>query len=112
MVDDLIQALVKKLQIPDEQEGGRIRVYQKNSHKFFRELQREFPVISINEFVNVVAERMPEEDVDKDETNFIDVFHFQNEPSRIHGMPFRFLLKEVSACRSRVAAGFVSKGQT
>lgn len=95
-VDDLIQVLTMKAQIPDESEAGRIRVYEVTGHKFFRELPREHPVISINDYTSLVAERVPEEEVGAEENQFIQVFHFQNEPSRAHGMPFKFLLKEVS----------------
>jgi hypothetical protein len=44
----------------------------------------------------VVAERIPQEELDEpiDQNSYISVFHFQNEPSRAHGMPFKFLLKE------------------
>lgn len=104
VVEDLIQALIKKAKIPSEEEGGKIRIYETSSHKFFRELERTYPVISINDYTNVVAERIPQEELDVDDTNaFINVFHFQGEPSRAHGMPFRFLVKEVSApeeCRT------------
>ncbi|KAL1876598.1 hypothetical protein VTK73DRAFT_9262 [Phialemonium thermophilum] len=94
-VEDLIQALIKKARIPSEEEGGKIRVYEISSHKFFRELDRTFPVISINEYTTVVAERIPQEELEADDPSaFISVFHFQNEPSRAHGMPFKFLLKE------------------
>lgn len=96
-VDDLIPALIKKAKIPSEEEGGKIRIYETNSHKFFRELERNYPVISVNDYTNVVAERIPQEELDVQDTNaFINVFHFQGEPSRAHGMPFRFLVKEVS----------------
>jgi ubiquitin carboxyl-terminal hydrolase 7 len=44
-----------------------------------------------------VAERIPQEELEvSDSDAFISVFHFQGEPSRAHGMPFRFLVKEVS----------------
>ena len=99
-IDDLIQGLIKKAQIPDEAEGGRIRVFETSSHKFFRELPREYPVISINDYTSVVAERMSEDELDADENSFVNVFHFQNEPSRVHGMPFRFLMKEVGDYKS------------
>ena len=95
-VDDLIEALVRKAKIPSEEEGGKMRIYETSNHKFFRELDRNYPVISINDYTNVVAERIPEEELEvADASAFISVFHFQNEPSRAHGMPFKFLLKEV-----------------
>ncbi|KAI0908993.1 cysteine proteinase [Ustulina deusta] len=93
-VEDLIQALIKKAQIKDENEDGRIRVYEIHNHKFFRELVPNYPVLSINDYVEVIAERVPEEEIDAPELDFIKVIHFQNDPSRVHGYPFKFLLKE------------------
>lgn len=95
-VEDLIQALVKKAQIKDENEAGRIRVYEIHNHKFFRELAPNYPVLSINDYVDVIAERVPEDEIDALDIDFIKVIHFQNDPSRVHGIPFKFLLKDVS----------------
>ncbi|KAB5575494.1 hypothetical protein GE09DRAFT_594410 [Coniochaeta sp. 2T2.1] len=95
VIEDLIQALIKKAKIPSEEDGGKIRVYETSNHKFFRELDRTYPVISINDYTTVVAERVPEEELDvQDQMAFINVYHFQGEPGRAHGMPFRFLIKE------------------
>ncbi|KAI1864897.1 hypothetical protein JX265_004097 [Neoarthrinium moseri] len=93
-IEDLIQALIKKAQLKDEMEEGRIRVYETHHHKFFRELTLNYPVLSINDYVDVVAERIPEEEIGADERDFIKVQHFQQDPSRTHGVPFKFLLKE------------------
>lgn len=94
-VSDLIEGLIKKAKIPSEDEGGKLRIYETNNHKFFRELDRSYPVISINDYTTVVAERIPEEELAKDDNQYISVFHFQGEPSRSHGMPFKFLIHEV-----------------
>ncbi|TDZ12865.1 Ubiquitin carboxyl-terminal hydrolase 21 [Colletotrichum sidae] len=94
-IDDLIQVLIKKTGIADETEGGRIRVYETSSHKWYRELGRDYPVISMNDYTTVFAERVPEDELNEDENaHFIQVFHFQNEPSRVHGVPFRLLAIE------------------
>jgi len=94
-VEDLIGCLVAKAKIPSEDEAGPIRIYEISNHKFFRELERSYPVISINDYTTVIAERIPAEDAEvKDQTQFISVFQFHGEPSRAHGIPFRFLLKE------------------
>ncbi|KAK3325274.1 hypothetical protein B0H66DRAFT_116641 [Apodospora peruviana] len=94
-VEDLIEGLIKKAKIPNEEEGGKIRIYETSNHRFFRDLPRDYPVISINDYTTVVAERIPEEELEvKDSSQFISVFHFQGEPSRVHGMPFRFLIHE------------------
>lgn len=94
-VEDLIGSLIKKAKIASEEEAGRLRIYETSNHKFFRELPRDYPVISINDYTSVVAERIPTEDAEvKDLTQFISVFQYHGEPSRAHGIPFRFLLKE------------------
>ncbi|KAK0752159.1 hypothetical protein B0T18DRAFT_404252 [Schizothecium vesticola] len=94
-VEDLIEGLVKKAKIPSEEEGGKIRLYETSNHKWFRDLERDYPVISINDYTSLIAERIPKEELEaKDQTFYISVLHFQNEPSRLHGVPFRFLLKE------------------
>lgn len=105
-IDDLIAALIKKAKLADEAEGGMIRIYETNSHKFARGLARDYPVISLNDYTRIIAERIPEEELDMEaegsQVRFLQVFHYQNEPSRVHGIPFRFPLKPVcslSGCR-------------
>lgn len=91
-----MQALVAKAKIEDEQTGGRIRVYEIHNNKIFRDLAPSYPVLSINEYTDVIAERIPEEELDADERDFVKVIHFQQDTSRVHGIPFKFLLKDVS----------------
>ncbi|KAK8110930.1 ubiquitin carboxyl-terminal hydrolase [Apiospora kogelbergensis] len=93
-VEDLIQAFAKKAQIKDEQDGGRIRVYEIHNHNIHRELSANYPVLSINDYTEVIAERIPDDELEADERDFVKVVHFQNDPSRMHGIPFKFLLKE------------------
>ncbi|KAK2601922.1 ubiquitin-specific protease ubp15 [Conoideocrella luteorostrata] len=91
-MEDVIQALIKKAQIPDEAEGGRIRVYETSSNRFYRETRREHPVMNLNEYTQIYAERLAEEEAAAADENFVQVFHFQNEVNRVHGVPFKFLL--------------------
>jgi ubiquitin carboxyl-terminal hydrolase 7 len=94
-VVDLIDCLIKKAKLPSEEEAGRMRIYEISGHKFFRDLPRDYPVISINDYTTVIAERIPMEDAKvEDQVQFIKVFQFHGEPSRAHGIPFLFLLKE------------------
>lgn len=92
-VEDLIHALIKKAQLPGEAEDGRIRIYESSSHKFYREPARDHPVLNLNEYTQIYAERVPQEEANADENDFIQVFHFQNDVSRAHGVPFKFLLR-------------------
>ncbi|KAI9047228.1 hypothetical protein LZ554_008682 [Drepanopeziza brunnea f. sp. 'monogermtubi'] len=92
-IEDLATALVKKAEIEDEAKGGPIRFWEVHSNKIHKELNRESGVVSINEYANVIAERIPEDDVDADETSeFMMAFHFQAEPNKTHGVPFKFRL--------------------
>src|SRR6187402_1083169 len=82
-IEDLIEGLIKKAKIPSEEEGGKIRVYEVSNHKWFRDLDRNYPIISTNDYTNLIAERIPEEELEvTDQTLYISVLHFQNEPSR------------------------------
>lgn len=104
-MEDLIEALIKKAKTQSEEEGGRIRLYETSNNKFLRELDRNYPVISINDYTHVFAERIPEEELEvTDNSQFILVFHFQGEPTRSHGVPFKFLLKEVRHEKLRISS--------
>ncbi|KAH7323922.1 ubiquitin carboxyl-terminal hydrolase-like protein [Rhexocercosporidium sp. MPI-PUGE-AT-0058] len=92
-VEDVINALIKKAGIDDEAKGGPIRLYEVHSHKIHKQLSRDYLVNSISDYVNVMAERVPEDDdTEQDSTEVIYAFHFQGEPSKSHGNPFRFRL--------------------
>lgn len=101
-----MEALVRKAKISSEAEGGKIRVYETSGLKFSRELSREYPVVSLNDYSQLIAERIPEEELEAPEdAQTIQVFHFHNDPSKVHGIPFRFLLKEVRLNRARNLKG-------
>lgn len=93
-VDDLIAGLIKKAQLDDEETKGPIRIYETHNSKIYKDLPREYTVVSITDYVNLIAERVPEEEIGADSGSLIDAFHFQGEPNKPHGIPFRFLIKE------------------
>jgi hypothetical protein len=96
--EDVVAALIKKAGIDDEVSGGPIRLYELHSNKIHKEHTppRTHSVISITDYVTLVAERIPQEDLDATSTEMIHAFHFQNEPNKAHGIPFKFRIKEVS----------------
>jgi ubiquitin carboxyl-terminal hydrolase 7 len=104
-IEDLIQALVTKAKITDEEEGGRIRVYETSSNRFYREPLRDHPVLNLNEYTQIFAERVPEDEETAEANEFVNVFHFQNEVNRVHGVPFKFRVIEVSNPRARKTGG-------
>ena len=93
---DVIDALIKKAQLDDEATAGPIRLYEAHNNRIHKELTREYSIVNMTDYVQLVAERPSKEDVDADASEFIYAFHFHNEPGKTHGSPFRFRLIEVS----------------
>ena len=65
-------------------------------NRVYKELSPDDLVAILSEFTALYAEKMPEEERDADRRDFINCFHFEKEPSKPHGIPFRFLVKSVS----------------
>lgn len=95
-VGDLIPLLQKKANLSDEIVHN-IRFYEAHNYKLHKELGEEYPVASITDFVTLFAESIPDEELNPDEDDrYIYAFHFEKEPSKPHGVPFKFLVKPVS----------------
>lgn len=90
-IADLLTALQKKASISDEV-VPRVRIYESNMHKFAKVLQPEYGVMNVYDYTILYAAPYPEEEA----TKVISAFHFDREPSKAHGIPFQFALKEVS----------------
>ena len=73
-----------------------MRIYEVRANKVFKELLLDDPVAMVSEFAALYAEKTPEEEQDADRRHLIDCFHFDKEPNKPHGIPFRFLVKSVS----------------
>lgn len=92
---DLIAGLIKKARLEDENSKGPIRMYETHNSKVYKELIRDYGVVSITDHFHLIAERIPEEEINANPAHFINAFHFQGEPNKPHGIPFRFLIKPV-----------------
>ncbi|KAF8857498.1 hypothetical protein BDZ45DRAFT_744311 [Acephala macrosclerotiorum] len=91
IVDDIIHALIKKANLEDETKAGPIRVYEVHSSKIHKELTREHQVLGITDYINLVAERIPEEEeLPIEDLKIVQAVHFDKEPNKGHGVPFRF----------------------
>ncbi|KAI9676402.1 MAG: hypothetical protein M1817_000559 [Caeruleum heppii] len=90
---DVIPILKKKANLDDETAAD-IRLYEVHSHKIYKELNDAYSVASINEFVTLYGERTPQEELETEpEDRTVHAFHFNKEPSKAHGVPFKFLIK-------------------
>lgn len=75
-----------------------VRIYEAHGGKVYKELGDNFNVTGVNEFVILYAEKIPDEELNALEgTPSIYCFHFDKEPNKPHGVPFKFMLKEGEA---------------
>jgi ubiquitin carboxyl-terminal hydrolase 7 len=52
---------------------------------------------NLTEPAELYAEEVPQEELSApDNTRVVNVFHYSKEPSRVHGVPCKFVLHEVS----------------
>jgi ubiquitin carboxyl-terminal hydrolase 7 len=90
-ISDLLESLQAKANIPDDV-MKRVQVYEAHGNKWYKSLSPETAVMSISEYFTVYAAPAPEgAETDK----MITVFHFDKEPAKVHGIPFKFPLIEV-----------------
>jgi hypothetical protein len=95
-VSELLASLHKKANLDDEA-MREMRICEAHSGKIYKELRDDNNVSSINEYATLYAERMPADEVNMDESDrVINVFNFDKEPNRTHGVPFKFVMKPVS----------------
>jgi ubiquitin carboxyl-terminal hydrolase 7 len=97
-LSDVLQALQKKANINDEV-MAKVRAYEVHMHKFHKALPLDFPVMSLYDYTQVVVAPFPEDE----SIRKITVFHFDREPSKAHGIPFQFALKEARFIPSRAS---------
>ncbi|PLN77676.1 ubiquitin C-terminal hydrolase [Aspergillus taichungensis] len=92
-VADILSGLQKKANLDDETIRN-TRIYEAHGGKIYKEYQAESKVAGINEFVTLYATRVPEEEIEIAEgERLINAFNFDREPSRPHGVPFKFVVK-------------------
>ena len=72
-----------------------LRVYEAQTNKIHRDLHADTAVSNITDWVTVYAEIIPEEEREEEQVNLVNVYHFDKEPNRTHGVPFKLLLKPV-----------------
>lgn len=95
IVADLINGLQKKANLDDDTIQN-TRIYESHGSKVYKELSEDYSVASINEFVILYAEVIPEEERNAVEgEKAIYAFHFEKEPNKPHGIPFKFVVKPV-----------------
>ena len=93
---EVLTNLQKRLSLPDEI-LDQVRFYEAHSNKIYKLLPPSHSVIALNEFMTVYGERIPEEEAELDKEKgdrLIYCFHFEKDPSKSHGVPFVFMMKD------------------
>jgi ubiquitin carboxyl-terminal hydrolase 7 len=88
-VSDLLEALQKKANISDEL-MPKVRAYEAHMHKLQKILPLDYSVLSLYDYTHIFIAPF----LDDESTKKITVFHYDKEPSKPHGVPFQFSLKE------------------
>lgn len=89
----MISALSKKLSL-DPAITPLLRIYEAHAGKVYKELPDDLVIMGINEYVTLYAEKVPEDELNASEDDrAIFCFHFDKEPTKPHGVPFKFVLK-------------------
>ena len=114
IIADLISGIARKLDL-DEPASRLIRVYEVHSGKIHKELLEDFNVVGVNEFTTLYAEKIPEEELNAtEEDRAIYCYHFDKEPNKPHGVPFKFFLKpgeKTSEMKERISKRTSIKGK-
>ncbi|KAI9771069.1 MAG: hypothetical protein M1839_002966 [Geoglossum umbratile] len=93
IVADILSALQKKAKF-DDTTIRQVRLYEAHGGKVYKELSSDHSVVGVGEYVQLYAEKIPDEELKAEEGDkFINAFHFQKEPNKSHGTPFKFLVK-------------------
>jgi ubiquitin carboxyl-terminal hydrolase 7 len=95
-ISDLLVAFQKKAGLDDETMQN-VRVFEAYNGKFYKELNSNYSVAGVTDYVSLYVERIPEDEVNMPESEFrVSAFNFDKEPSKAHGVPFKFVVKPVS----------------
>ncbi|KAF8460666.1 hypothetical protein BDZ91DRAFT_738896 [Kalaharituber pfeilii] len=94
-VQDVLPILQQKAGL-DDAVMDKIRIFEGHTGKMLKFLVPEFSVAGIADYVDVFAEKVPDEELNmEDGDRVINAFHFYREPIKVHprGIPFRFVVK-------------------
>ncbi|CAG8581315.1 9289_t:CDS:10, partial [Cetraspora pellucida] len=89
---EVLRVIVQKLALP--QISYRIRLYDVLNCKIQNEYNVYDSIDKIQEHLTLYAEEISQDEIELGANDkIIQVFHFTKEPSRVHGIPFKFVLK-------------------
>lgn len=107
-LNEVMENLIKNVKLSISKEGtGKIRLFEIPSTGNVSGRQQR--IFNGNEVIkdmtgnvldDIYAEEIPQEELDvKEDQRIITCYHFAKDPLRIHGVPFRFILRAVSTSK-------------
>lgn len=77
--------------------SGQIRIFEIGNGTAQRIFNGTEPVRDVSDSIELFAEEVPLDELESEESKrIVPVFHYNKEPNRTHGIPFRFVLLPVS----------------
>ncbi|KAI4116187.1 MAG: hypothetical protein LQ345_003350 [Seirophora villosa] len=93
VVQDLIPLIQKKVDLAEE-DASTLRLFETHQCRISKELDPKTAIVSIPDYAVLYAELIPEEErAASDEDRAMYAFHFDKEPAKTHGVPFKFVIK-------------------
>ncbi|GBB89579.1 hypothetical protein RclHR1_01630017 [Rhizophagus clarus] len=91
-ISEFIEEILKKVTLSSP--NPRIRLFEVHHNKIQKDFAGNEPIGSIQEFVTLYAEEVPlDEIVVTQHDQIIQVCHFIKDPLLLHGIPFKFIIK-------------------
>ncbi|RKP09509.1 ubiquitin carboxyl-terminal hydrolase 5 [Thamnocephalis sphaerospora] len=86
---DIVKCLQPLVTLASSDGSGVIRVYTVINNRIHNRLEDDAPIDDIPSYSTIYAEEVPENEQESGDDEFtVDVFHFNKEPIRSHGIPF------------------------
>ncbi|KAI9891263.1 MAG: hypothetical protein M1814_002953 [Vezdaea aestivalis] len=92
-IKDVSLAVKEKAKL-DEETASSLRFYLAHAGKLHKEVADNYPVASNYDTTQLYVEKIPDDELVKCEGDrAISAFHFNKEPGKVHGIPFKFIIK-------------------
>jgi ubiquitin carboxyl-terminal hydrolase 7 len=92
-VADIVNGIGRKLNL-DETVVRNVRLFEAHGSKNYKELSDDATIGTVADQATLYAEKIPDDELNAgEEDRAIFCFHFDKEPSKPHGTPFKFVLK-------------------
>jgi ubiquitin carboxyl-terminal hydrolase 7 len=91
----VVDALLPKIKRPLDSVHG-LRIFAVMNGKYLREYKLSDPISTAHDMLSMYVEEIPKEELELggDEI-LLPCFHFQSDVNRMHGIPFRIVVKDV-----------------